>query len=129
MKKIIAFFVLITFVLMLVGCSASFSKSYYEEVSNYVAEHKSSLSPSSEIEYFFYDAVNDTNENTYYGYYYSKEGVILPCEQDKMSLPKTYTEGDGGYYFGEASDESDWSFVKKIENNWYYFETHDYIYN
>ena len=129
MKKIIAFFVLITFVFMLVGCGASFSKSYYDEVSSYVAEHKSSISPSSDIEYFFYDTIDDTNENTYYGYYYSKNDHVVPCEQDKMSLSKTYTEGDGGYYFGEVSDTSDWCFVKKIENNWYYFETHDYIYN
>ena len=45
-----------------------------------------------------------------------------------MELPNEYTEKDGGYYFGNVSDTSDWSFIKKIDNNWYYFEVHDYTY-
>ena len=128
MKKLMALFVIVAFVFMLVACGTTHSESYYEEIFDYVNEHKSTISHTGEIEYYFYDTIANTNENTYYGYYYSKNNEIAPCEQDKMDLPKSYTEDDGGYYFGEVSDKSDWSFVKKIDNNWYYFETHDYIY-
>ena len=84
---------------------------------------------SKDVEYYFYNTINDVTENTYYGYYYTKNGDKLNCAQDKMILPIAYTEGDGGYYFGKVSDSSDWSFVKQINGNWYYFEAHDYIYN
>lgn len=128
MKKLAALFIMLTFVFMLVACSQSHSQNYYDEISSYVNEHKNTISHTGEIEYYFYDTIADTNENTYYGYYYSQNNEILPCEQDKMDLPSTYSEGDGGYYFGEAKDTGDWSFIKKIDNNWYYFEAHDYIY-
>ncbi|MBQ8545561.1 MAG: hypothetical protein IJ437_01330 [Clostridia bacterium] len=128
MKKLIALFILITFVFMLVACGSSYSKDYYEEISSYVNENEGKITHNEKLEYYFYDTIVNTNENTYYGYYYTKSNEIVPCEEDTMDLPKTYTEDDGGYYFGEASDKNDWCFVKKIDNNWYYFETHDYIY-
>ncbi len=131
MKKIVCILIIVIFALSLVSCGGEkYSKDYYEEIKTYI-KNANGLTPpeSKDVEYYFYNTINDVTENTYYGYYYTKNGDKLNCAQDKMILPIAYTEGDGGYYFGEASDEGDWSFVKKIENNWYYFETHDYIYN
>ena len=130
MKKIVCILIIVIFALSLVSCGGEkYSKDYYEEIKTYI-KNANGLTPpeSKDVEYYFYNTINDVTENTYYGYYYTKNGDKLNCAQDKMILPIAYTEGDGGYYFGKVSDSSDWSFVKKIENNWYYFETHDYIY-
>lgn len=131
MKKIAVILLVLTFALSLVSCGGEkYSKDYYEEIKTYI-KNANGLTPpeSKDVEYYFYNTINDVTENTYYGYYYTKNGDKLNCAQDKMILPIAYTEGDGGYYFGKVSDSSDWSFVKQINGNWYYFEAHDYIYN
>lgn len=131
MKKIAVILLVLTFALSLVSCGGEkYSKDYYEEIKTYI-KNANGLTPpeSKDVEYYFYNTINDVTENTYYGYYYTKNGDKLNCAQDKMILPIAYTEGDVGYYFGKVSDSSDWSFVKQINGNWYYFEAHDYIYN
>ena len=129
MKKLICVLIIAIFAFALVSCTENYSKNYYEEISTFVRESNGIVPPLKDVEYYFYDTVNSENTNDYYGYYYTKNDEKLSCAQDKMILPSTYTEEDDGYYFGKVGDKSDWSFVKKIAENWYYFEVHDYIYN
>ena len=129
MKKLTVIFFVLLFTLSLASCGTKYSKSTYEEISAHVKSHIGEFPCVGETEWYFYNTEDGASENTYYGYYYSKSEEILSCAQDKMDLPSEYTEKDGGYYFGTVSDTGDWSFIKKIENNWYYFEVHDYIYN
>lgn len=128
MKKLTVIFFVLLFTLSLVSC-AKYSKSTYEEISAHVKSHLDDFSYVGETEWYFYNTENGETENAYYGYYYTKSDKIVSCAQGSMELPSEYTEKNGGYYFGKASDKSDWSFIKKIDNNWYYFEVHDYIYN
>jgi hypothetical protein len=129
MKKAIAILMLILLSTFVVGCSENYSTDKYDEICDYVSKNKENVVINSEVEYYNYEIATEGFQNITYGYYYTEKDEILSCAQNKMSLPTEYTElGDGGYYFGEVSDTGDWSFVRKITNNWYYFETHDYIY-
>ena len=129
MKKLIAILMLILLLAFVVGCGKNYSADKYNEISDYVSKNKESIVISSEVEYYNYEVETSGFVNVTYGYYYTEKNELLSCAQDKMSLPNEYTElGDGGYYFGVVSDTGDWSFVRKITDNWYYFETHDYLY-
>lgn len=131
MKKTIALsLALITSILLLVSCSPAFSDDYYNEISSYVKLNADYLEASEDLEYFFYDEVNESATKSYYGYYYAKDGGRYPYISSGMTVDKTAVSSkDGGFYFGEASDENDWCFIKAINKNWFYFESHDYIYN
>ena len=128
MKKLTVIFFVLLFTLAFSSCGVKYSKDTYEEISDYVNSHQSEYSCVGETEWYFYNTENGKTENSYYGYYYTKSEQIISCAQSGMELPNEYTEKDGGYYFGNVSDTSDWSFIKKIDNNWYYFEVHDYTY-
>ena len=129
MKKIAVIFFVLLFTLSFASCGAKYSKDSYEEISAYVKSHLDEYSYVGETEWYFYNTENGATENTYYGYYYTKSNQIISCAQDKMELPSEYTEKNGGFYFGKASEKNDWSFVKEIVDGWYYFEVHDNIYN
>ena len=129
MKKFAFCLLTIILILCVSSCGKGFSKSKYEEVSKYVNENKGNVEAYTDIEYYNYEVVTKGFENITYGYYYTKNDEIHSCQQGQMSLPTEYTEiDDGGYYFGEVSENSDWSFIRKITDNWYYFEVHDYLY-
>ena len=130
MKRIIAFSVLtILSIMMLVSCSTAYSSDYYDEISSYVKTNADYISTSEDIEYFHYSETASTETKSYYGYYYTKNGGLHPYVADGMVLSSAVESKDGGYYYGDVSDESDWCFVKAITPNWFYFETHDYIFN
>ena len=129
MKKITFCLMTLILILCVSSCGKGFSKGKYDEVSKYVNENKENITVDSEIEYYNYEANTSGFVNITYGYYYTEKSEIVSCAQDKMNLPTEYTElADGGYYFGEVSENSDWSFIRKITDNWYYFEVHDYLY-
>ena len=130
MKRIIAFSVLtILSIMMLVSCSESYTNAHYEEISNYVKANADYITTSEDLEYFLYNEKVETGVKSYYGYYYAKDGGRHPYIMDGMVLSSAVESRDGGYYYGDVSEESDWCFVKAIKSNWFYFETHDYIYN
>ena len=131
MKKIVAFSVLtILSIMMLVSCSTAYSSTYYDEISSYVKTNAPYIETSGEVEYFLYSEVPGTEVNTYYGYYYAKNGARQPYSKENMSIDTSKVEAkDGGFYYGEVDEKSDWCFIKAITKGWYYFETHDYIYN
>ena len=131
MKKTIVISLLIISVLLVFSsCSPAFSEDYYEEISSYVKLNIDYIETNGELEYFMYNEVDETAVKSYYGYYYSKSGAREPYITDTMFIDKASVEsGDGGYYYGEVSDEGDWCFIKSITSQWYYFESHDYIYN
>ena len=130
MKRIITFSVLtILSIMMLVSCSPSFSSTYYDEISSYVKTNAEYIEVSNDLEYFLYYESSSDNIKSYYGYYYAKDGGRHPYILDSMVFSTAVESGDGGYYYGDVSDESDWCFVKAITRGWYYFETHDYTLN
>lgn len=129
MKKAVVLLIVLAVALSFASCGQKYSNDYYEEVSTFVRQSNGIIPPLKDVEYYFYDTQSGASTNDYYGYYYTKNGEKLNCAQDKMDLPSEYTENDGGYYFGKPKAKGDWSFVKEIRDNWYYFEAHDYIYN
>ena len=129
MKKSVAIFTLILLLIFVVGCGKNYSADKYNEICDYVLKNKGDIVINSDTEYYNYEIATEGFVNITYGYYYTKNNEMLSCAQENMSLPTEYTEiGNGGYYFGEVSDTGDWSFVKKITDNWYYFEAHNYLY-
>ena len=43
--------------------------------------------------------------------------MLVPIQNDMH-------EGDGGAYFGKPNNGTDWCFIKKISDKWYYYELH-----
>ena len=78
----------------------------------------------NEIEFFDYEATGLSIGGVYYGYYYAVNNEIaVPDFYGGNNLGEQY-EADGGTYFGKPNNGTDWCFIKKITNNWYYYELH-----
>lgn len=58
--------------------------------------------------------------NIVYGIY---NEVVVPDFYSGDISGEKY-EDDGGTYFGKPDNGTDWCFIKKITNNWYYYELH-----
>lgn len=129
MKRLVAIISILAFVLCLVACGKEYSQDKYDEIASYVKENKDKIAVNSELQHYYYEVETSGFTSVQYGYYYSKNNEIVSCDQGGMGLINSYTKKDDGYYFGTVEDESDWSYVRKIENCWYYFEVHDYLYN
>ena len=66
----------------------------------------------------------DTHGGVYYGYYYTANNDIeVPDFYAGGNLGERY-EADGGTYFGKPNNGTDWCFIKKITDKWYYYELH-----
>ena len=102
----------------------SVSTKRYDEISNYVLENIDTLSPEKEIEFFDYEATGLSIGGVYYGYYYTANNDIeVPDFYAGGNLGERY-EADGGTYFGKPNNGTDWCFIKKITDKWYYYELH-----
>ena len=100
------------------------STEKYNEISNYVSENIEVLSPEKEIEFFDYEETGLSIGGVYYGYYYTANNDIeVPDFYAGGNLGKRY-EADGGTYFGKPNNGTDWCFIKKITDKWYYYELH-----
>ena len=96
----------------------------YDEISDFVFENKESLSTEKDIEFFDYENTGLSIGGVDYGYYYTiNDEIIVPDFYSGGNLGEKY-ESDGGTYFGKSNNGTDWCFVKKIIDNWYYYELH-----
>ena len=100
----------------------------YDEISEYVAENMDSFSPTKENEFYDYKEAGLSIGGVYYGYYYSVENEnLLPdfyCGNDLEKIQNDIRQDDDGVYFGKPNNGTDWCFVKKIADHWYYYELH-----
>ena len=109
-------------------CGTSVSNKMYSEISEYVTENIDSFSPTKENEFYDYTTTGLSIGGVYYGYYFSAENNIsLPdfyCGNDLEKIQNDMCEDDGGVYIGKPNNGTDWCFIKKISDNWYYYELH-----
>ena len=102
----------------------SVSTKRYNEISGYVLENIDTLSPKKELEFFDYETTGLSIGGVYYGYYYTANNDIeVPDFYSGGNLGERY-EVDGGTYFGKPNNGTDWCFIKKITDKWYYYELH-----
>lgn len=125
MKRFISFLILVLLLFTFTACEGmSVSTKRYDEISNYVLENIDTLSPEKEIEFFDYEATGLSIGGVYYGYYYTANNDIeVPDFYSGGNLGERY-EADGGTYFGKPNNGTDWCFIKKITDKWYYYELH-----
>lgn len=111
--------------LLFTACGGmSVSTKMYDEISNYVLENVDLITPENEIEFFDYKSTGLSIGGVYYGYYYTVNNDIeVPDFYSDGNLGERY-EADGGTYFGKPNDGTDWCFIKKITDKWYYYELH-----
>ena len=125
MKRLLSILILVLLMFSFTACEGmSVSTKRYDEISGYVLENISTLSPEKEIEFFDYEATGLSIGGVYYGYYYTANNDIeVPDFYSGGNLGERY-EADGGTYFGKPNNGTDWCFIKKITNKWYYYELH-----
>ena len=125
MKKILSFSFLLLLIFSLTACEGmSVSTKRYNEISGYVLENIDTLSPKKELEFFDYETTGLSIGGVYYGYYYtSNNDIEVPDFYSDGNLGERY-EADGGTYFGKPNNGTDWCFIKKITDKWYYYELH-----
>lgn len=125
MKRIISVFALILLLLSFTACQGMYvSGKKYDEISSYVLENVDTITPEKEIEFFNYEASGLSIGATYYGYYYTvNNDVRVPDFYLGGNLGEKY-EADGGTYFGKPNNGTDWCFIKRITDKWYYYELH-----
>ena len=125
MKKILSFSFLLLLIFSLTACEGmSVSTKRYNEISGYVLENIDTLSPKKELEFFDYETTGLSIGGIYYGYYYTANNDIeVPDFYSGGNLGERY-EADGGTYFGKPNNGTDWCFIKKITDKWYYYELH-----
>lgn len=126
MKRFICVIVCILMLISLTSCGGmSISNNSINEVSDYVLENIDSLSSDKEVEFFEYENSGLSIGAIYYGYYYTEYNEpILPDFYGGGDLDGNYYANDGGYYFGKPNDGTDWCYVQKITDNWFYYELH-----
>lgn len=125
MKKVIISFTCILLIISVLAYDGmSISNKRYNEISKYVLDNQQSFNVEEEIEFFDYESTGLSVGGVYYGYYYTENNIIaVPDFYSGDNLGSQY-EADGGTYFGKPNDGTDWCFIKKITDNWYYFELH-----
>ena len=125
MRKLISILVCIIVMISLTACEGmSGSNKKYNEISNYVLENIDAISSEKEIEFFDYETTGLSIGGVYYGYYYTLNNEIaIPDYYSGGNLGEKY-EADDGTYFGKPNNGTDWCFIKKITDNWFYYELH-----
>ena len=125
MKKLLCMLMICSFTFSLSACGGmSVSNKMYNEISDYVTENMDSFSPTEENEFHDYKATGLSIGGVYYGYYYTLNNEIaVPDYYSGENLGEKF-EADGGTYFGKPNNGTDWCFIKKITDNWFYYELH-----
>ena len=125
MKKVLSIFICVCSICFLFACTGmSISNETYAEISAYITENYDEIVTKDEVEFFRYDSTGLSTGGVYYGYYYSiNNEILVPDFYAGNNLEEKY-DSDGGTYFGKPNSGTDWCFVKKISENWYYYELH-----
>ncbi|MBQ7760944.1 MAG: hypothetical protein IJ400_02700 [Clostridia bacterium] len=121
--------VLCCVILSLVACSGmSVSNKMYNEISEYVTDNMDTFSTTEKNKFYDYKTTGLSVGGVYYGYYYSLENELLLPDfylgNDLEQIQNDMYEDNGGVYFGKPNNGTDWCFVKKISDKWYYYELH-----
>ena len=129
MKRLFCILLVVSLVVSLSACAGmSVSNKMYNKISKYVTDNMNSLNPTEENEFYDYKATGLSIGGVYYGFYYSaKNEILLPdfyCGNDIEKIKYDVREDYDGVYFGKPNNGTDWCFVKKISDNWYYYELH-----
>ena len=129
MKRLLCLLILFSLIFSLSACEGmSVSNKMYNEISKHVTDNMNSFNPTEENEFYNYEATGLSIGGVYYGYYFSAENeIVLPdfyCGNDLGIISNDMHEDDGGVYFGKPNNGTDWCFIKKISDNWYYYELH-----
>ena len=125
MKKLFLILICGVIIFSLTACEGmDVSNKKYDEISSYVLENIDTISPEKEIEFFDYATTGLSIGGVYYGYYYTASNrIAVPDFYVGDNLGEAY-EADGGTYFGKPNNGTDWCYIKKITENWYYYELH-----
>ncbi len=129
MKKLYTLIILCVLILSLSACGGmAISSEMYNEISDYVTQNIDDFSPEKETEFYDYKATGLSTGGVNYGYYYSdKNEFLIPdfySGNDLSAMQTDMREDDGGVYFGKPNNGTDWCFIKKISDSWYYYELH-----
>ena len=124
-KRFISVLILVLLTFSFASCGGmTVSTEKYDEISSCVLENIDALSPEKELEFFDYETAGVSIGGVYYGYYYTANNDIeVPDFYSGGNLGERY-EADGGTYFGKPNNGTDWCFIKKITDKWYYYELH-----
>ena len=129
MKRLWSLLIFCLVILCLSSCSEiSVSNKMYNDISEHVSKNMDTFSPTEENVFYDYKTTGLGVGGVYYGYYYaSKNELLLPDFYDGNDLEKIQNdmhEEHGGMYFGKPNNGTDWCFIRKISENWYYYELH-----
>ncbi len=128
MKKIIIVLMVVLLIVFTVYSCSDISRIKFIQISNHVLKNMDDYLPEQEVEFFDYSANGISIGATYYGYYYTaNDEIMLPdfyCGNDYYIIKYKRHEANGGTYFGKPNNGTDWCFIKKITNHWYYYELH-----
>ncbi len=128
MKKLSRLTLCAVFIFLSACNGMSISSKMYSEICDYVEENKEYFSPESGQEFYEYTSDGISIGGVYYGYYYSESNeFILPdfyFGNDIEKIKNDVSEADDGVYFGTPNKGTDWCFVKKICDYWFYYELH-----
>ena len=125
MRKLFSILICVIVITSLTACECQYvSNKKYDGISNYVLDNIDAFSTEKEIEFFDYETTGLGIGGVYYGYYYTLNNEIaVPDFYSGGNLGEKY-EADGGTYFGKPNNGTDWYFIKKITDNWFYYELH-----
>ncbi|MGN1329066.1 MAG: hypothetical protein ACI4V4_05135 [Eubacterium sp.] len=124
MKKYINILAVIVLLFSLTSCGMSVSNNQYEEISNYVVENMETIIPTSENQFYEYETDGLYVGGVYYGYYYSEnDEILVPDFYGGENLGEAY-EADNGTYIGKPNNGTDWCYIRKITDKWFYYELH-----
>ncbi|MBQ8782310.1 MAG: hypothetical protein IJZ57_00860 [Clostridia bacterium] len=129
MKKLFYSIVTCAVILSLTACSSmSVSTKMYNEIYDHVTQNIDTLSPTKETEFYDYEATGISVGGVYYGYYYSENNEFIIPDfykgNDFDTIKNDTHEAEDGIYFGKPNNGTDWCYIKKITNHWYYYELH-----
>lgn len=106
----------------------SVSNRMYNRISEYVTENMELFTPTGENEFYAFKTSGLSVGGIYYGYYYSPGNeLLLPdiyAGNDFEKIQNDLHDDNGGTYFGSPNNGTDWCFIKKISDNWFYYELH-----
>ena len=129
MRRLLCIIIICFLIFSFSACGGmSVSDKMYNEISGYVTENMDLFSPTKENEFYDYETTGLSVGGVHYGYYYSSQNeILLPDFYNGSDLEKIQNDlnnDNGGVYFGKPDNGTDWYFVKKISDNWYYYELH-----
>ena len=129
MKRVLCIVTLCSLIFSLSACvGMSASNKMYKEISDYITENVDLVPPAEKNKFYDYKTTGLGIGGVYYGYYYSVTNeTLLPDFYDGNDLDKIQNdmyEVEYGVYFGKPNNGTDWCFIKKISDNWYYYELH-----